>query len=430
MANFMIDPNLDGNLVVYAQQTQLPEIVYFQFGQFHKPLRVISSPLLNQGEIIIPRRITPDISLPNLEYETRLAGKNLFLGPVIGIMVAAKHYRQPELIASRLIYYSQDKGLIYLFGEEQIDKTRQLIVGKFYNPRTSEFEEGLLPYPNIIYLRTNPQPKIYRHLVEHLGSANIYNYPFRSNKWTFWSYASTDSLVSKHLPETRKFTVPTVRKMLAKYDSVYLKPILLSRGRGIYRLSKVRSGFKLENSHGTVWRVKSRVELNRLLRGKIKRKYIAQAEAPFAFNGQKVDFRIYLHKNRDQIWQRKYIDTRIARQKSIITNRRNRQYALPGDLGLRQIYGLDEQTIGDKFTEITDLSIRAVKTLEAAGHSLGDIAVDFILDKDLHPWLLEAQPDYLADKFTPDRVYMRRIVQPGALDYARGLWEQMTRSGV
>lgn len=168
-----------------------------------------------------------------------------------------------------------------------------------------------------------------------------------------------------------------------------------------------------------MWVAPDQDSLATLLRSKLKRKYLIQREIPYYCQGRKTDFRIYMQKDGRGQWQRLWVDMRMAEKHSIVTNLRNRFEVMPGARGLNLAFGLGETAAEAKLEEVTSICIRVLNILEKNGQSLGDVAVDFILDNNQKPWILEVQPDYFGDVFI--REYLTDIIHPNSLAYAKAL---------
>jgi hypothetical protein len=424
MYKVSVVPGMDRDIILVAEQTseamKFSDKVVLRFGQYSKTMEVNRDCTIDPNTIVIPKSLSEWISIPDLPYEVRVSENALSLGPVIGFMNNKIFYENPDLISSRFANYNRILGLIFIFGKEQVDTNRRLILGKYFNPKTESFDEGILPYPTVIYLRTNPGPDLHRHFTKYLGAKCIYNYPFLSNKWVFWRLISINPELRSYLPETKKYTtVEDALEMLEKYGAVYLKPFNLSRGRGILSLRKRKGEYLLRDSEGNCWIVNNNRALSGVLREKLRRKYLIQQEIPFQYTGRKVDFRIYLQKDKFMHWQCLWAETRLAEVGSIITNVRNRFEVMPAIKGLRLIFQLDNHQAKAKIAEIASVCVKILELLEGNGHSLGDVAFDFILDESLQLWLLEVQPSYFSDVFT--REYLTPIIHPNSFDYAKAL---------
>lgn len=424
MINVIVKAELDSGSAIMSDETfrelGSPDGFSLHFGQFQRSMAIILDNTREAGEILIPARLTEYFTIPDLPYEAKWDGRDLHLGPVIGFMNPLRFFLEPRLIATRFAKYSEVKGLIFIFSNRQVDIRRKLIIGKYYKPQTDSFVEAVVPYPSVVYLRTNPKPEIYHDLKAHLGAGHIYNYPFRSNKWVFWRLAKEDPEVRRHLPETSgRVTARGVLDMLRKYGAVYLKPYNWSRGRGIFRLGVEGRLIVLSDPAGNKWIARDINSLEELLRMKLRRNYLMQQEIPYKYQGHKIDFRIYLQKNSAREWVYRWMDTKVAQADSIISNFSNRLVIVPGEEGLQTFIGLNKEEAQQKIAEITQVCSRALKPLEDNGHSLGDVAVDFVLDQNKKVWILEVQPDYFGDVFRLD--YQAQYMHYHCFDYARTL---------
>lgn len=421
MIKVIVSPDSDKLMMSPETHRELgsPDNIELCFGQFKKLLPV-KVDTVEAGAVIVPSYLAPQVSIPDLPYEVKWQGGKLHLGPVIGFMNNPLFFENPHWIASRFERYSEYKGLIYIFAMKHVDTKNKLIRGKYYDPAIQAFIDAILPYPAVVYFRTNPTPEIYRHFKNLLGKEKLYNYPYRSNKWVFWQVAQNFPELYSHLPETREYnTLEDVVDMLRKHNTVYLKPHDWSRGRGIYRLSWEKQRYVLKDSIGRLWAASNTDILAQLLQKLPQRKYLIQQEIFFYHQGHKADFRVYLQRDEAQKWKYKWLEMKIAIKGSIISNFRNRYDLLPGEEALQTIYALNPEEVKQKLEEITQLSTQALWAMEENGHHLGDVALDLVIDRDLKVWLLEVQPDYFSDVF---RVEFQKVhMHPDSFEYAKTL---------
>lgn len=417
--------DLDGSCLAMSRESceklGCPEKVQLHYGQFSKGMLISVDSAVEPEKILVPANLSPDFVIPDLPFEVRLEGQDLHLGPVIGFMNNILFYDNPDWIKTRFAKYNEIKGLIIIFSPCHVDTKHKLIRGIYYDPGSDAFKEVTAPYPAVIYSRTDPPIELYRYFKAQLGARNYYNYPFRNNKWQFWRCACKYPGVMQHIPETRECTIQSVHDMLRKHGTVYLKPYTLSRGRGIYRLSSGEEGYLLSDTYGGTWTLKNNSALEQLLQERVRRNYLVQQEVPFELGGHKLDYRIYLQKNKEKLWKFRAMDARLAVKNSIISNLRNRYDTLPGEEGIQKAYGLDEKRARKKIAEIANVCVTALRALEGNGHSLGDVAIDLVLDKNQKVWLLEVQPDYSAEIFKIRKEYYAATIHPHSFDYAKGL---------
>ncbi|WP_083465600.1 YheC/YheD family protein [Thalassobacillus sp. C254] len=202
--------------------------------------------------------------------------------------------------------------------------------------------------------------------------------------------AIPDLTLRKHLPYTNKVTsIKEVKKMLNSYSSLYVKPIKGSEGRRILHIEKDGTTIKITNDTKGKSTVK-RLDDYPLLKRRIKsnRPYLVQQGVATKHESRNIDFRIYMQKNEKKKWVSSGITARVSKPESIITNLRQLDYWITGPEALSQIFKLDEKSLKRQEEKIVSICTRACKKLDKKG-TFGDIAIDFVVDKNLHVWILE-----------------------------------------
>jgi len=396
------------------------------FGTLTKELAIQIDANLEPDRIILPRRLTDNISIPDLPYDYYLNENHLFLGPVIGFLVLPRYYNNPEQQILRFSQYDQIKGLIFLFQKNTLDKLNKTITGFYYNPETKGFIQGTFPYPSVIFNRTPINPRIYKHFQAEIGE-NLFNYPYgNSNKWTFWIQMNKQPQIKKHLPKTKKFIdVKSLVQMLKIYGTVYLKPATLAGGNGIFLVKKSRKGYLLSDNECNQVLIKSITALSITLKNRLvkNKKYIIQQEIPFNSSGNKIDFRVYFQKDLTKNWKYSGMEAKVAKKGSIISNSKNRERIMPGTKALMEIYQLNGNQVHQKVKEISRLCIEVLKLIEN-NRNLGDAAVDLVIDQNNKVWLLEVQLNYAAE-IKATRTADEQLILPSILstpfEYAKAL---------
>ncbi len=400
--------------------------ITLHWGAYKKELDIDISNNVCPADIVLPQQLTEKIFVPDLPYEYKIHRNNLFLGPVIGHLVAGKYfYKNPEAIKVRLLNYAEIKGLIYIFCKETVDVENKIIQGLYYDPIIESFSKGVFPYPNAMYCRASLEPKLYNYFTTNIGQ-KIFNYPFRINKWAYWSLLSKDPEIIEHLPVTEKYkNVKRLVNMLNKYQGVYLKPWNKSRGRGIFYINKFQRGYLIKDINSRQNFVKKEKELEKELENKIKGKYIIQQEIPFIYGYNKVDFRGYFQKDYMKNWKCKGIATKIAKKGSIISNTRNREDRLSWEKATKDIFKLNDEKAYSLREKVLELCIKTLRVIEENGYHLGDVAIDFIIDKKLKIWLLEVQLDYASLKatLTEEKQGISSDILSNPFKYAKALAE-------
>lgn len=425
--------NKDENLIYLNSQTlQHLDIktayIKLHFGQLTKKLKISINNKLKTGEIIVPQRLSEHITIPPLPYEYYFMNNQLFLGPVIGMVVYQRYMNDPNQQLLRFANYSKIKGLIFLFSPDLLNKQNKTISGYYYDPKTKSFIWGTFPLPCAIFNRIPLRKSRYKFLKKHLGDT-IFNYPYgNSNKLEFWNIMSKQAVIRNHLPRTKEYkNVNSLLKSLKSCDSVYLKPATMAGGNGIFHVKKINKGYLWSDILGKQIEIKSKDALAQTLKDNLvkNKTYIVQKEIPtFNEKQNKIDFRIYLQKDYTKNWRFSGIETKVGQKNSIIANSKNRKSIIPGEQALKKFYGLNEDETKQKIEEMTQVCIRTLKVMEKTGSKLGDACLDLVMDKNRKFWILEPQINYAAEIKSARDEGERRVlplILPTPFEYAKVL---------
>ncbi|MEL3972107.1 YheC/YheD family protein [Rossellomorea oryzaecorticis] len=402
--------------------------IILNFGHFKKELMIEIDHNLKFNQVKLSSCLNENLSIPDLPYDSYFNENQLFLGPVIGFLETPWFNPKQETSKLRFSNYDKIKGLIYIFNSKTIHQSTKTISGYYYDPTANTFIKSTFPYPGAIYNRSPMKPDIYRHFKKHIGE-KIFNYPYRNdNKYSFWLNMSRIPFIREHLPFTRRYKgAASLVQMLTKYESVFLKPASLSRGRGIFHIKKADKGYLLSSSTGEKVLIESIESLEERLHSSIMKnsRYIIQQEIPFNHSGKKIDFRLYLQKEETKNWKYSGMETKVAKAGSVISNSSNREKVMPGEAALKEIYLLSEDQVKQKTVEITQLCMKILSVMENDEEThLGDVAFDFILDEKCKVWVLEMQPNYAAERKAKRTMDERRVlpyILPTPFEYARAL---------
>lgn len=152
--------------------------ITLHFGMLTKKLNINIDATLKTGEINIPQKLGPEVTIPDLPYDHYFKEDHLFLGPVIGYLAVPKYYKNPTLVSRRFSNYDRVRGLIFLFRPNTIRMNNDTISGKYFDPVTKTFVKGIFPYPSVIFNRSPLSRKTFIHLENHIGS-NLFGCPKR-----------------------------------------------------------------------------------------------------------------------------------------------------------------------------------------------------------------------------------------------------------
>jgi UDP-N-acetylmuramoyl-tripeptide--D-alanyl-D-alanine ligase len=433
MFTIKLDDSISKNQLMLSRETYnligiKSNRMSFHFGAYTRNFKIKLNNQLAHGEIRLSPELENGITIPSVPYEVIIEDAQLFLGPVIGINVYQRYMQDPPQQLLRLAHYEKNWGLIFLFNPTTIDFQHQTMSGFYFDQKSNSFKPGIFPYPSSIFNRVPLRERSYQYFKGILGDT-IFNYPYgNTNKLDFWNIMSRESSIKDALPLTRKYkNINSVLRFLETNDSAYIKPSTLAGGNGILYIKKVDNHFVVTDRDGVKEQAASRNDLNNCLKEKLveKKEYIIQQEILSVNpNGEKVDFRMYIQKDGTQKWKYSGLETKVANKGSIISNSKNRNRVVPGLGALQEFYGLSQLEAEEKIMDISNLCITVLKTLEKRSMHLGDVAIDFVIDENLHVYLLEVQVNYAAEikafREEDERAVLPDIL-PTPLEYAKSL---------
>ncbi|MDP5274571.1 YheC/YheD family protein [Chengkuizengella axinellae] len=376
--------------------------IQFCYGQHRSKLMININNHLKDGHISIPQQISEQIIIPRVPYDYQINQNELRLGPVIGYMVLKRTFASPQNRVPRFVHYDQFKGVVFLFTSTNMDKESFNLPGYYYDPVRKRFMEGVFPYPDAIYTRSNVKFENYKHLREKIGD-RIFNYPYRAdNKRKFWKKMSADPNIKQHLPFTQPYMgIDSVLQMLKEYGSVYLKPINLNRGKGIFQIIKENERYILMTRKNERFETRSIEKLNSMVTKHMiqDKSYIIQQTVEFKSGLNRIDFRAYIQKDESLKWNLSGMEARIAKKGSIITNMTHRMMVEMGDHAFKKHFQLTQDEIIQIKNKILQIGAKILNEIENSNRNyhLGDAAIDLVVDSDLKIWILEVQMNYGAE---------------------------------
>lgn len=373
--------------------------IIFHFGSWQKELSVQFSEDLSDNQIGLSENLKDEVFIPDdLLYEINSTEDSLSLGPVILYVVSKRLFKRINQIMKRFENLAPFNGLIVISTVSRINTETKTVKGYHYrqklNPLAFYWEEKVFPYPDAVFKRVNVPSKTNKHLYEETNG-RVFNSNF-FNKWDMWKWLSPYEFIRSHLPHTAELNhVAEIYEMLDVYESIYLKPRNGSQGKGIIEIKRIGDLFQVtddKNRSERVEKIEGHQKIVKVL--KRKRKYIIQQGVPVKHDTRNVDFRIYMQKDETKQWKFSGYIARFAKPESITTNLHHLDYLLPGKEALKKIYQPPDEYILELIEQrIVNVFVDVCEHLDLNG-CFGDLAIDFILDNDLHVWILEMNKRY------------------------------------
>ncbi len=370
--------------------------INFKFGSWNKPLKVKYKRTLSRRTIGLSAKLKKEVFIPeDVTFQINVVKNTLQLGPMILWVAANENKRLIDRLPNlqkRIENHVPETGMICICSEEGVDPKTNQIKGFYYSHDSKEnglkWKKAVFSNPGAVFKRVRLSSVINKNLISQ-SNGNLFNSYFYT-KWEMWKLLSSDNGVSMHLPFTKKVKdISTVKKVLKKYPSIYIKPVDGSEGAKIIRVEKGRYGYRItddKNNKANVTKLEEYPNLEEKL--KSGREYIVQQDVSMKHDSRNVDFRIYMQKNKLHKWISSGITARVGRQGSIITNLRQQEYWLKARKAFRKIYGLSKKEAASQEKQLVDIFTKACEAVDKTGH-FGDIAIDFTVDKNLNVWILE-----------------------------------------
>jgi len=363
--------------------------------------------------------------------------------PVLGILTL--YLNERKALEERSVYEKMTSvgkriGLaVYVFTPQDVEDSNGKVHAQFYNPDTKKWSRRWVRLPNVIYDRCRMQKSYrfdqllaFRKRYSHL---HFLNRPLR-NKWTVYRTLSKVPAFRKHLPATRLMqSAEDVSAMLSKFQTVYVKPINGTGGRGILRIDRGRDGKLLmqgRNHARTIVEPKhvSRRRLASSLASWDKRgdRYIVQQGLNIKLpNGRVHDYRMLVQKNGSGVWEVTGCAGRIGPLRSITSNLHGGGEAARMNVLLRQWIG-DEEEIARIRQTAESFGVGVARHLEATYGALCELALDLAIDRQGKVWLIEVNPKPSREVFKQAgerETYRKAITRP--IEYA--LWAFREKRG-
>lgn len=379
------------------------------------------------NEVAISRNIIEECNIPLFcEFEIISTQQDIKIGPFIGIVAGKTEkslLKNLNYLSDYLLDYDDISGAIAVFSLDQVFPEKQLIQGFILNPQSKMWETRTFSYPSSLFLRI-PWfgPKWQQHFQSHMGDTIFNN--FHYDKWEIYRLLSKEPELTKHLPETHLCQNTTdILHFLKKHPSAYIKPLNLSRGRGIIKIdNKGKEGLQIshiKNRKAAKSILKNKKQLNSFFYKRLKRrKYLIQKSIDLiSENNSIIEFRVGL--NKDQIDNWKYIGSYSKQSKPGIiayNERAGSKFGKGFDI-LKGALKLSDKEIVEIESLMKKIALKAVQVIENSGVHFANTGIDMGIDRKGDIWIIEVQHCVPCYK----RVYNESEHRKTVLQYAKKL---------
>lgn len=367
------------------------------------------------GSLRITERLQNRLLLPASQiYRVKFSRREVLLGPVIGLLLGSQTHRYSprhmRKYSDRFGIYPKVGGLVCAFSPSSVDWKESTVFGLYYNIRTKEWEYGKFPLPDAVYRRDFHSSEESIDRLMHSTDGKLFN-SYRFTKYELYNYIEKNSELAAFLPATRLTeSFGKVRDFIARYPKVILKPVDLSRGRGICVFERMGSVCRV-----TDYRYKVPVTSILPDAGSLENffsnnpgffsKYLMQQYIQLAHIGNSLfDVRVVMQKHPDRIWRCGGIECRVSGENCHLTNISRGGSALTLDEALERSFG----SAGDLPRRIDDFCRKFCLYMDEFGAHFAEFGMDIAVDTDKNLWLIEANvfPSFKGFKATDRKTYL------------------------
>ncbi len=379
--------------------------------------------------------ISPDIkSALGLSYDTKLhikqeGNKSFRFGPIIGILTFSSHIPKRLDYYKTYFYMNTNGTLLYIFGSKGLNQKQRTISGYTYDINKKTWTKGEFPFPDAVIDRCYPNNySSHAMLAKVIGPGRIFNKKTMITKIDFAKVLAANKYLRTYIPETKVMkTISDLDNFFDKYRHIYLKPSNAMKGKGIISIQKTPKGkyecrYTSENKDVTK-SVDSLSEVSDILKKitKHKVKYIIQQAVDcMQYEGGPFSLRVSPVKNGKGQWKVIGILVLGSLGARHVTNFSSGGAAIPLSKLFTVISNHISHTKNDFLKLLEDLAVKTAMALDEKFGPLGELGVDFVIDKKGKPWLLEANgnPAKIAAFLQSDYPSWRTQVYQYPLDYA------------
>ncbi|HEX3043656.1 MAG TPA: YheC/YheD family protein [Bacillota bacterium] len=349
------------------------------------------------GRIKLTDKLQAELHMPEAPvYQVHLHNSRISFGPVIGLLLgnATGRYNPLHMMkySDRFGVYPQVGGLIYAFSPKFINWRDLSAYGLYYNYDAALWEYGLFPLPEVIYRRDfHTDPNQIKRL-EESTQGKLFN-SYRFSKYELYDFIKLNNELKQHLPPTEySDDFDQIRKFIHRHHKVILKPIDLSRGRGICVVEKNNEKYKivdLRSKHPIIYELYNDELLENFfgVYPDFFNNYLIQKYLPLAQIGNApFDIRVVMQKGPDQEWGCTGIECRVSKN-GYLTNISRGGFALGLEEALQQAFPLEHADLPGRLHQ---LCWKFCSYMDTAGEHFAEFGLDIAIDTDRNLWIIEA----------------------------------------
>ncbi|WP_127490573.1 YheC/YheD family endospore coat-associated protein [Paenibacillus glycanilyticus] len=333
----------------------------------------------------------------------------------VGILVANQAQRK-SVLKQYLPYKAADLKL-FCFTPSSIDWNKKRITGLYRS--TGKWVAGKFPFPQVLYNRCyDTDQEIITRLEAEIGRHRCFNQINRFDKLEIYNMLSR--WLADYLPETIAYDEEKAVQLLENHKIIYLKPSCGHKGIGVYRAEwkneeEIHIGQHYFSPEVIVKdTMQFLVHMNKLID---TTPYIIQKGIPMQqIKNRNFDIRALVQKNEKGLWSVTNLISRVAYKGSYNTSIFDNA-CLSQDV-LKRLF--PPKKVNSIVRSIYDVSLRTAEIIDTeSNYHMGEFSVDFVLDNDAHPWIVELNGKPQKDLY--NGLQSRSVVYRRPIEYAQYL---------
>ncbi len=303
---------------------------------------------------------------------------------LVGILVKGKKQRKRAL---KLYEGNQSRNVqLFAFTQKDVLWEKNRIIG--LHKRGGKWKQRHFQFPDVVYNRCYKKKfKALQKLENQLGKAKCFNKITRFNKLEIYQFLRRSRL-KPFLPHTYTYTSERLQSYLKKYKSVFLKPVFGSKGNKVYRLTLQDSGEVHISTHTTYpTQICTLTDLPKKIKNLCRgRSYIIQQAIELKVLEDRIfDIRCLTQKNKEGKWSISSITSRVTYPQCYNTSMYE---SIHPTKEILETY-LPKSQRRKLIQRVKKISKLAAKEVEQHYGLLGELSVDFGLDKYNKLWIIE-----------------------------------------
>lgn len=370
-----------------------------------------ASSVLPSLDIYMNKKLSAQLKYTEMELNyCILSGSQLRIGPLVGVLVGRKTYneyplptgREARIYKEMTLAARHKKIFIYFFYADGVDWKRKVIRGHIYAQKVNKkagWMRGTFPLPDIIYnriaYRYMERNNIIQKLINKADAESIYLFNSRFlDKWEVHETLYMDPHTRPMIPEGANFSEENLSYCVDKFDTLFIKPIDGSVGKGIIQVKVSNNGLisfsKLGSKKG--WQqCRSVEELYKQLNIVDKKKYIIQKGINLAkIAGNIFDIRVQVQKNGYGAWTFTGAGVRIAAPGNFVTHVPNGGSKAGYEPVIKEVFGDSNEIMKSLERQLKTICQTVPLVLEhGLGISLAVLSMDLGIDTEGRMWIIE-----------------------------------------